>query len=72
MASLRPDSQAMIGTFACDGPEKCSGLPVSRCEPAALAAELGPAFHLVEAVREAHVTPARKVQTFQFSRFVRV
>jgi cysteine desulfurase len=72
LAALRPDSQAIIGTFASDGPEQCSGLPVVRYEPAALAAELGPGFRLVEAVREAHVTPGGKVQTFQFSRFVRV
>jgi len=72
LAALRPDGQAIIGTFASDGPEQCSGLPVVRYEPAVLAAELGPGFRLVETVREAHVTPGGKVQRFQFSRLVRV
>lgn len=70
--ALAPGGQAVLGTFASDGPERCSGLPVARWEPEALAAELGPAFRLVEALREAHLTPGGKVQRFQFSRFLRV
>jgi hypothetical protein len=69
--ALRPGGQAIIATFASDGPERCSGLPVSRYEPETLAAELGPCFRLVEGMREEHVTPAGKIQRFQFSRFVR-
>lgn len=70
--ALRPGGHAIIGTFASDGPERCSGLPVQRYEPDTLAAELGADFRIVESVREEHVTPAGKVQRFQFSRFVRV
>jgi SAM-dependent methyltransferase len=62
---------AILGTFAADGPELCSGLPVLRWEPDALAREIGPKFRLVESLREDHVTPDGKVQKFQFSRFVR-
>jgi hypothetical protein len=72
LAALRPGGHAIIGTFASDGPERCSGLPVVRYEPATLALELGPRFRLVEAVREQHVTPEKTVQAFQFSRFVRI
>jgi cysteine desulfurase len=72
LAALRRGGHAIIGTFASDGPGQCSGLPVARYEPATLAAELGPRFRLVEAVREQHVTPANTVQAFQFSRFVRI
>jgi SAM-dependent methyltransferase len=70
--ALRSGGHAIIGTFASDGPERCSGLPVQRYEPETLAAELGAEFRHVECVREGHVTPAGKVQRFQFSRFVRV
>ncbi|HET8542785.1 MAG TPA: class I SAM-dependent methyltransferase [Anaeromyxobacter sp.] len=70
-AALRPGGQVVIGTFSSAGPEKCSGLPVVRWEPETLAAELGPGFRLVESARDEHVTPAGKVQRFQFSRFVR-
>jgi cysteine desulfurase len=69
--ALRMGGHAIIGTFATDGPDRCSGLPVARYEPETLAAELGPEFRLVESVREEHVTPSGNVQRFQFSRFVR-
>jgi SAM-dependent methyltransferase len=70
--ALLQGGQAILGTFASDGPERCSGLPVSRYEPETLAAELGSRFHLVESLHEEHLTPSGKVQRFQFSRFVRV
>jgi ubiquinone/menaquinone biosynthesis C-methylase UbiE len=70
--ALRSGGQAVIATFASDGPERCSGLPVARYEPESLAAELGPGFRLVESTHEDHRTPSGKVQRFQFSRFVRV
>ena len=70
-AALKPGGQVVIGTFASDGPERCSGLPVARYEPEALAAELGADFGLVESVHEEHQTPSGKVQRFQFSRFIR-
>jgi SAM-dependent methyltransferase len=69
--ALPPGAQAIIGTFASDGPERCSGLPVARYEPDTLAAELGPGFRLLEGVHDDHVTPGGKVQHFQFSRLVR-
>ena len=65
-------SQAIIGTFASDGPERWSWLPVARYEPETLAAELGPALRLVESTHENHLTPGGKIQRFQFGRFVRV
>ena len=68
---LKPGGSAIIGTFAPDGPEKCSGLPVFRCSSATLAGELGPSFELVTSVREEHRTPAGAIQAFQWSRFVR-
>jgi SAM-dependent methyltransferase len=61
----------VIGTFALDGPERCSGLPVQRYSPESLAAELGPAFACSAVRRIDHATPAGKGQRFQFSRFDR-
>jgi len=61
----------IIGTFAPDGPERCSGLPVCRYDAAGIGAELGEGFTLVETVAEAHRTPAGAVQSFSDSRFVR-
>ena len=70
-AALKPGGQAIIGTFAAGGPERCSGLPVVRYAPEALAAELGAGFLLVESAHEDHRTPSGKLQRFQFSRFIR-
>ncbi len=71
LRALRGGGHAIVATFASDGPERCSGLPVMRWEPDALAAALGPAFRLVDSLREDHLTPAGKVQRFQYSWFQR-
>ena len=70
--ALRPGGHAIIATFATDGPEKCSGLPVARHDGQSLAAALGPAFRLVETRRHNHLTPSGAVQRFQFSVFRRL
>ncbi|MBP0114483.1 MULTISPECIES: class I SAM-dependent methyltransferase [Bradyrhizobium] len=70
-SAIAPGGHVIIATFAPDGPEKCSGLPVQRHDSASLAAELGPEFELVETRRETHHTPWDSTQAFQFSRFRR-
>ncbi|HET7220814.1 MAG TPA: class I SAM-dependent methyltransferase [Vicinamibacterales bacterium] len=69
---LKPAGSAIIGTFALDGPEKCSGLRVARYSPESLAARLGPGYRLVESRRHLHRTPSGSTQSFQYSRFTRV
>ncbi len=69
--ALHPGGHAIIGTFALDGPERCSGLPIVRYSPATLAEELGPSFRPVAETRHEHRTPAGRVQRFQFARFVK-
>ena len=71
-AATASGSQVIIGTFALDGPEKCSGLPVQRYDSSSLAKVLGPAFELADSHAEAHHTPWGAIQHFQFSRFRRV
>jgi 2-polyprenyl-3-methyl-5-hydroxy-6-metoxy-1,4-benzoquinol methylase len=66
-ADVAPGGHAIIGTFASDGPERCSGLPVQRYDPADLAKVVGPAFELIDQHRHRHVTPRSVVQSFQFS-----
>jgi SAM-dependent methyltransferase len=70
--ALRPGGYAIIGTFALDGPEKCSGLSVARQSPETMVALLGPGFHLVDARRHEHTTPWQSVQKFQFCTFRRI
>jgi len=69
--ALRPGGHAIIATFAIDGPEKCSGLPVNRYDPAELARELGEGVVLIESRRHDHATPWNSKQRFQFSLFRR-
>jgi len=69
--ALKPAGFAIIGTFAPDGPERCSGLPIVRYDPSDLAATLGQEFELIDARRHQHVTPRGAVQRFQFSTFRR-
>lgn len=64
-------SHAIIATFAEDGPERCSNLPVRRYSPEQLAAELGAGFTLLETLRETHVTPAQGRQKFIYCVFRR-
>ncbi|MCK1453567.1 class I SAM-dependent methyltransferase [Bradyrhizobium sp. 35] len=69
--AVRPGGHVIIATFAPDGPERCSGLPIVRYDPEALSATLGPYFDLVGSRRHDHVTPGGNTQRFQFSRFLR-
>ena len=68
---LKAGGHAIIATFALDGPEKCSGLPVARYDAARLGRTLGPGFRLVHTRRHEHATPWDSRQLFQFSVFQR-
>lgn len=66
-AGTNPGATVIIATFALDGPEKCSGLPVQRYSAATLAARLGPTFRLVDEKQEHHRTPGGAVQEFAYA-----
>jgi len=72
LRAVRPGGHVIIGTFAPDGPERCSGLPVLRHDPASLGLVLGPSFELLDSREHAHRTPTGAIQSFQFSRFQRL
>jgi trans-aconitate methyltransferase len=69
--ALKVGGHAIIATFAPDGPERCSGLPVVRYDSATLGRTLGPTFALIDSRRHEHVTPWGSTQAFQFSVFRR-
>ena len=68
-ATLMSGGFAIIGTFAPDGPERCSGLPVTRHDTASVGRILGEDFAVVEARNHDHRTPGGAVQKFQFNRY---
>ncbi|HWX67306.1 MAG TPA: class I SAM-dependent methyltransferase [Rhodanobacter sp.] len=64
--AVLPGGFVVVGTFADDGPERCSGLPVSRYGTAALAAAFAPAFDMVSHSRDVHRTPTGNEQAFTY------
>lgn len=62
--AVAPGGHLILGTFAADGPDSCSGLPVARYDPDALGAQFRPAFTPVASRREHHRTPAGADQPF--------
>lgn len=64
-----PGGHVMIATFALDGPESCSGLPVVRYSDETLAATLGAGYRLLESARHEHRTPKGAVQPFCYCLF---
>lgn len=62
--AVRSGGLLVVGTFAEDGPDSCSGLPVARYDADALAAELGDGFTLVDSRRAVHHTPWDSTQPF--------
>jgi SAM-dependent methyltransferase len=62
---------AIIATFALDGPESCSGLPVHRYSPETLRQTIGPAFKPARFEHESHLTPDGVTQEFTYGLFER-
>jgi SAM-dependent methyltransferase len=62
--SVAPGGHVVVATFALDGPEKCSGLPVQRYDAPGVEAVFQSGFDLVKSVRESHITPWGKPQAF--------
>jgi SAM-dependent methyltransferase len=69
--AVRPGGAAVIATFALDGPDRCSGLPVVRYSPETLSTEIGREFRLSESLHEQHHTPSGTVQSFCYALFTR-
>ena len=70
-SAVSAGGKVIIGVFADDGPERCSGLPVIRYSLTRLAALIGEGFELAAERRENHTTPAGIVQAFQWVAFAR-
>ena len=68
---VAPGGIVILATFALDGPERCSGLPVKRYDEGGMCKLLGPEFTLLRAVREIHRTPWGVEQPFLYAVFER-
>jgi SAM-dependent methyltransferase len=65
-------SWAIIATFGPKAPPVCSGLPVTRYDPAALSRAIGATFDATRFEVDHHTTPAGVVQEFVYGLFRRV
>jgi 2-polyprenyl-3-methyl-5-hydroxy-6-metoxy-1,4-benzoquinol methylase len=63
-SAITPGGSLVLATFASDGPEHCSGLPVTRYSAEELVDRLGPGFSLALSRRELHTTPGGAIQPF--------
>jgi trans-aconitate methyltransferase len=62
----------VLATFAPDGPQQCSGLPVARYGASQLTALFGSGWQPVADDREEHRTPGGAVQPFTWAAFRRL
>jgi SAM-dependent methyltransferase len=64
--AVKPGGHVLVATFAEDGPEHCSGLPVARYNADALHGEFGGDFRLINSERQEHRTPLGGLQAFTY------
>lgn len=62
-----PGTWLVVATFAADGPERCSGLPVRRYDGPGLMAEFHEDFAPHDVWRDAHRSPDGAVQSFTWA-----
>jgi len=61
---LSPSGYAVIGTFAVDGPDSCSALPVRQYDAERMQIAIQGRFELVDFVDETHITPSGSEQKY--------
>ena len=65
--AVAPGGVVVVGAFAPDGPDACSGLPTAQWDADGLATLFADGFDLAHDEREEHVTPADVVQRFTWA-----
>lgn len=65
-AALALGAHVILGAFAEDGPQECSGLPVVRYSISDLTQTLGPRYDVLASEQEQHHTPWGSVQNFNW------
>jgi 2-polyprenyl-3-methyl-5-hydroxy-6-metoxy-1,4-benzoquinol methylase len=67
--SLKPNGYLVLSTFATDGPESCSGLPVQQYSEKSLSGLFDRYFEKIKCFTKMHITPFHTVQSFVFCSF---
>lgn len=64
--ALKPEGYAIIGTFAVDGPDSCSALPVRQYDEERMKAVIQGCFALIDVIEHTHLTPGGTEQQYSF------
>ncbi len=64
--SLSPEGHAIIGTFAVDGPDSCSALPVRQYNEERMKNLMKDHFDVIDVIEETHITPGGSEQRYCF------
>lgn len=62
--ALSPEGHAIIGTFAVEGPESCSALPVRQYNEERIENLVQGRFSILEVIEETHITPSGSEQRY--------
>lgn len=65
-AGLKESGHLILATFAKDGPDRCSNLPVCQYDAALVRQEFGDGFEWMGESSEVHKTPWGKDQKFAY------
>ena len=69
LKNIQKGGYLILGTFSQNGPEKCSGLNISRYSTESLKEIFSPEFKMIESFTIDHKTPFKTTQNFLFSIF---
>jgi SAM-dependent methyltransferase len=69
--AVRQGGHMIVATFGANGPEQCSGLPVTRHTPGSLEAVFAGSFGLLDSFDVLHTTPWGSTQAFTYAVFSR-
>lgn len=67
--AINPGGKLLIGTFAENGPEKCSGLPVKQYSEESMSTTIRRWFEKIKCIHTDHLTPFNTIQHFLFCSF---
>ena len=66
---IKENGYIVLGTFADNGPTKCSGLAIQQYNEASMSARFEVAFNRIKCITETHTTPFNTIQNFLFCSF---
>lgn len=70
--SIADAGKIVIGTFAENGPDKCSGLPVKQYSESTLTRMIRKGFEKIKCIYTDHITPFNTIQHFLFCSFKKI